>query len=59
MTNIEITLIADSNMHLMIEKEIRGSRRKPIYYHAKANKKYVNLSFNNAKESHIISLDAN
>ena len=59
MTNIEIKLITDSNMHLMIEKGIRGGRRKPIYYHAKANNNYVNPNLNNEKDSHIISLDAN
>ena len=49
MTNIEIKLITDSNMHLMIEKGIRGGRRMPIYYHAKANNKYVNPNLNNEK----------
>ena len=59
MTSIEIKLMTDSNMHLMIENRIRGGRREPIYYHAKANNKYANPNFNNEKESYIISLGAN
>ena len=42
MTNIEIKLITDCNMHLMIGKGVRGGQCEPIYYHAKANNKYVN-----------------
>ena len=37
MTNIEIKSITVSNMHLMIEKGIRGGKCEPIYYHAKGN----------------------
>ena len=59
MTRIEIKLIIDLNMHLMIENGIKGGRCEPIYYHAKANNKYVNPNFNNDKESYIISLDGN
>ena len=61
MTNIEIKLITDSNIHFIIEKGIRGGRCEPIYYHAKANNKYVNPNFDKKKdeESHIVSLDTN
>ena len=59
MTSVEINLMTDPNMHLMIENRIRGSRCEPIYYHAKANDKYINPNFNNEKKSYIISLDAN
>ena len=61
MTNAEIKLITDINMHLMIEKGIREGRCEPTYYHAKANNKYVNPNFDKEKdeESYIISLDAN
>ena len=61
MTNAEIKLITDINMHLMIEKGIRECRCEPTYYHAKANNKYVNPNFDKEKdeESYIISLDAN
>ena len=59
MTNIEIKLITDSNIHLIIGKGIRGGRCEPIYYHAKANNKYVNPNFdkNKDEQSYIISLD--
>ena len=59
MTSIKIKLLADLNMHLIIENGIRGGRCKPIYYHAKANNKNINPNFNNKKESYIISPDAN
>ena len=57
-TNIEIKLITDSNIHLIIEKGIRGGRCEPIYYHAKADNKYVNPNFdkNKDEESYIVSL---
>ena len=61
MTNTEIKLITDSNIHLIIEKGIRGGRCEPTYYRAKANNKYVNPTFDKNKddESYIVSLDAN
>ena len=61
MPHAEIKLITDTNIHLIIKKGIRGGRCEPIYYHAKANNKYVNPNFDEKKdkESHIISLDAN
>ena len=59
MTNVEIKLITNIDMHLMIENGIRGGRREPIYYYPKANNKYINPNFNNEKESCIISLDVN
>ena len=42
MPNAEIKLITDTNIHLIIKKGIRSGRCEPIYYHAKANNKYVN-----------------
>ena len=61
MSNIEIKLITDCNIHLITEKGIRGGRCEPIYNHAKANNKYVNPDFdkNKDEESYIFSLDAN
>ena len=61
MSNIEIKLITDCNIHLITEKGIRGGRCEPIYNHAKANNKYVNPNFdkNKDEESYIFSLDAN
>ena len=57
-TNAEIRLITNVDTHLMTENGIRGGRCEPIYYHVKANKKYVNPNFNKnkEKESYIISL---
>ena len=61
MTNIEIKLITRVHMHLIIQDGIRVGNCELIYYHAKANNKYVSTDFNkdNEKESYIISLDAN
>ena len=58
-TSVEIKLVIDPNIHLIIKKEIRGGRCYPIYYHAKANNKYINPNFvkKRDKESYIISLD--
>ena len=46
MTNIEIKLITSVDMHLIIQDGIRRGKCEPIYYHAKANNKYVNPNFN-------------
>ena len=61
MTKVKIELITDPNIHLIIKKGIRRGRCEPIYYHAKANNKYVNPNFNKKRdeESYIISLDVN
>ena len=61
MTKIKINLITDANMHLIIENGIRRGRCEPIYYHAKANNKYVNPNFDKKrdKESYIVNLDEN
>ena len=45
MPKVKINLITDANMHLIIEKWIRGGRCEPIYCHAKANNKYINPNF--------------
>ena len=60
-TNIEIKLITSVDMHLIIQHGIRVGKCELIYYHAKANNKYVSPDFNkdNEKQSYIISLDAN
>ena len=59
MTSVKIKLLTDLNMYLIIENGIRRGRCERIYYHAKANNKYINPNFNNTKESYIISPDAN
>ena len=45
MTNVEIKLITNVDMHLMIENGIRGGRCEPMYYHAEANNRYANPNF--------------
>ena len=52
MTNIEIKLITDSNMHLMIEKRIRGARCEPIYYYAKKQIIYMSTQILIMKKNH-------
>ena len=61
MAKAETELITDPNIHLIMKKGIRGGRCEPIYYHAKANNKYVNPNFDEKrnKESHIISFGVN
>ena len=61
MTKVKIELITDPNIHLIIKKGIKRGRCEPIYYHAKANNKYVYPNFNKKRdeESYIISLDVN
>ena len=46
MTNIDVKLIASVDMHLIIQDGIRGGKCEPIYYHTKANNKYVRPDFN-------------
>ena len=60
-TNLQIKLITDPNIYLIVEKGIKAGRCEPIYYHAKANNRYINPNFNKNKdkESYIVSLDAN
>ena len=60
-TNTKVKIITNIDMHLMIEKVIRGGRCESMYYHVKANNKYVNPNFDKEEdeESYIISLDAN
>ena len=45
-TDAEIKLITNIDMHLIIQDGIRGGKCEPIYYHAKANNKYVLPDFN-------------
>ena len=61
MTNTEIKLITDPNIHLIVEKGITWGRCEPIYYHAKANNKYFNPNFKKNKDegSYIVSLHPN
>ena len=55
MTKFKIELITDPNVHLIIKKGIRGGRGEPIYYHAKANNKYVNSKLDKKEINNLIS----
>ena len=59
MTRIELDLISDIDMHLFIEKGVRGG----IFYiakrHSKANNKYMECYYSCEKSKSITYLDAN
>ena len=59
MTEIELDLISDTEMHLFIEKGMRGSISYIAKRYSKANNKYME-SYDSSEESKIIMyLDAN
>ena len=59
MTGIELELISDIDMHLFIEKGMRGGITYITKRHGKANNKYMKC-YNSSKESKfIVYLDAN
>ena len=58
-SGVKLELLTDPDMHLMIEKGIRGGISTMTHRHAKANNKYLS-SYDQAKESsYIVYLDAN
>ena len=58
-SGITLELLSDPDMHLMIEKGIRGGISTITHRHAKANNKYLH-DYDPAKESsYIVYLDAN
>ena len=59
MTGIELELISDTEMHLCIEKGMRGGIYCIAKYYSKANNKYM-TDYDRSEESMIIiCLDAN
>ena len=59
MTGVELELISDSDMHLFIEKGMRGGISYTAKRHSKANNKYME-KYEQYKESvFIVYLDAN
>ena len=59
MTGIELDLISDTDMHLFIEKRLRGGISYIVKRHSKANNKYMKR-YDSSKESiYITYLDAN
>ena len=60
MTGIELELLTDYDMHLFIEKGLRGGNSMIAHRYAKANNKYIPSTYDNTKESsYIIYEDAN
>ena len=59
MTGKELDLISDTDMHLFIEKRMRGGISYIVKRHSKANNKYMKI-YDSSKESiYITYLDAN
>ena len=60
MTGVQLELITDMNMHLLIEKGVRGGISTIVTRYAKANNKYMGAKFNEKEESvYLLDLDAN
>ena len=57
-TGVKLELIADIDMLLMVEKEIRGGIFQSIHKYAKANNKHMK-NYNKKIESSLMYLDAN
>ena len=58
-TKVELELLADYDMLLMVEEEIRGGICHSIHRYAKVNNKYMEHYNKNEKSSYIQYLDAN
>ena len=59
MTGIELKLISDTDMHLFVEKGMRGSISYIAKRHSKANNKYTENYDSSQKSLFIMYLDAN
>ena len=59
MTGIELDLISDIDMHLLIEKGIRGRISYIAKRHSKANNKYMKCYDSSEESKYITYLDAN
>ena len=59
MTDIELDLISDTDMHLFIEKEMRGGISYIAKRHRKGNNKYMKCYDSCKASKYIIYLDAN
>ena len=59
MTEVELEFISDIDMHLFIEKGMRGAISYIVKRHSKANNKYTKNYDDNKKSVFIMFLDAN
>ena len=59
MTGVELEPISDIDMHLFIEKGMRGGISYIAKRHSKANNKYMRSYDSNEESVYIICLDAN
>ena len=59
MTRMELYLISDIDMHLFIEKGMRGGISYIVKRHSKANNKYMECYDSSEKSKYITYLDAN
>ena len=59
MTGIELDLISDINMHLFIEKGMRGGISYIAKRHSRANNKYMKCYDSSKESKYIICLDVN
>ena len=59
MTGIELDLISDIDLHLFIEKGMRGGISYIAKRHSKANNKYMKCYDSSEKSKYITYLDAN
>ena len=59
MTKIELNLILDIDMHLFIEKRMKGVISYIAKRHSKANNKYIERYDSSEKSKYITYLDAN
>ena len=56
---VELELLLDTDMLLMIEKEVRGGTFHTVYRYAKANQKCMGDHDQNKESLHLTYLDAN
>ncbi|GFT68967.1 uncharacterized protein NPIL_677551 [Nephila pilipes] len=59
MTKVQLELLTDMDMHLFIEKGIRGGVATISHRYSKANNVYLPIYDSNLPSSYIIYLDAN
>ena len=58
-TKVELELLTNTDMLLMVEKDIRGVTCPAIHQYTTANNKYIKNYNENKKSSYLIYWDAN